>query len=150
MNSPAPNQNIQNIPSSIAAPQPMTGAMMPAAAPRALHTFKFPDSIAQRFGVKEIGIAEITARDHANAMQRAKAANSQMGAASIAGFELALESLRMVDGKMVNTYDGTADAFWNGTSQIIREMVVAAYGKVNTPEGDDVDAFLKSRGLKTV
>ncbi len=134
-----------------AVPVPATdiGSLGPQRGPRGLHTFKVPKRIADISGVSTIGIVEITAREHNMAMQRAKDGNSQMASGAIAGYELALESLRMVNDQKVTTADGSADAIWNACGQPLRELVTMAYGEVNNPKKDEAEDFLKSRGLKT-
>lgn len=138
--------------SAIAQPQSITHEALTGGKPaaRAIHVFKVPEKLAKATGIESIGVVEITAREHAMAMKRARDGGSNVSTATLAGFELALESVREVNGQPITTADGTADAFWNSTSQKIRELTVAAYGAVNSAEQEDAEAFLKSRGLKIV
>lgn len=108
---------------------------------RQMHLFTIPASL-QGFGIKSIGLVELTAEEEIMATKRC--ANDVARLA----FELAKESLRQVDGKPVSTMEGTVDRLWNRMHPKVRNLVVAAYGQIHQPEGNETAGFLASHQVQ--
>ena len=93
--------------------------------------------------VETISLTELTASDELLAIARAKS-----GAAMQIAHELAKQSIVGVNGKKVGLADGSVDLLWNRMKPALRSMVLSAYNKINQPQDEDTDDFLKSCSLK--
>lgn len=108
-------------------------------APRAVHTFTLPASLAGESGTASVGVVALTAAEEMMASRRSQSDPIQLA------YELAKESLRTVDGRAVSTADGSADVWWeNPANTKVRTLVVTAYNSVNAPSRDETSDFLKS------
>ncbi len=112
---------------------------------RTIYTFTIPkhlqgetDSPPGRVKIETVGIVELTGGEELSATKRA---TNDL----IAGqFELAKESLRMVNGKPVHTWDGSADIAFNQSDPRVRTLIMNAYRRIHEPEKKDLDTFLGS------
>ena len=106
---------------------------------RALHVFSIPAKLAEKIGVNNIGLVELTGEEELMVTSRARNDVARLA------YELARESLRMINDKPVSTADGSADKAWNTMHPQVRGMVVQAYSDVHNADSTDVQAFLESR-----
>jgi len=104
---------------------------------RVVHIFKIPEAIAAH-GVKEIGLVELTMEEELLATKRAR------GDAVRLAYEYSKECLRLVDGQVVRTSDGSADRVWATLHPKVRQLVMRGYGLLHQPQGDEDAAFLES------
>lgn len=93
--------------------------------------------------VETVSLSELTAADELLAIARAKS-----GVAMQIAHELAKQSIVAVNGKKVGLADGSVDLLWNRMKPALRSMVLSAYNKINQPQDEDMDDFLKSCSLK--
>lgn len=93
--------------------------------------------------VETVSLCELTASDELLAIARAKS-----GVAMQIAHELAKQSIVGVNGKKVGLADGSVDIFWNRMKPALRSMIMSAYNKINQPQDEDMDDFLKSCSLK--
>lgn len=105
---------------------------------RPIHNFKIPERL-QTYGIESLGMVELTANEEIAATKRSN--NNAMQLA----YELAKESLRMVNGKRVATHDGTADTAFNNMHPMVRTLVAQAYSAIHSPKDEDSKDFLSSR-----
>ena len=89
--------------------------------------------------VTTIGVAELTPLDEIESAKRARGDTSRLA------FELALQSLATVNGKPVSLGDGSAEGAWLAMGPKLRNLVMTAYGELNSAGNADVTGFLKSR-----
>ncbi len=107
------------------------------AANRPIIYFDVPVSM-HKYGVKRLGFVELSANEELMASKR-----SGMTPMALQG-ELTKEAVRFVDGKPVNTGDGSADFFLNSCHPKIRTLCSAAYQKIHNPEQEETKGFLAS------
>jgi hypothetical protein len=116
------------------------GAAEVAATPasRVLEIFTLPDGLP----VTTVGLVERTVQEELMASRRAGNDAARLV------YELAKESLRMVDGVPVSTGDGSVDAFFArrdlGMSKV-RQLILQAVEVIHNPAGSEVRDFLASR-----
>ena len=108
---------------------------------RAVHIFKIPESLAQH-GVSEIGLVEMTMAEELLATRRSR------GDAGRLAYEYAKECLRVVDGKVIRTSDGSADRAWASLHPKVRQLVIRAYGVMHQPKAEEDSAFLESHEVR--
>lgn len=145
----------KNAPASTAVPQSLSELQAAAEAANSTprHTFQFPPSLVKETGFVSVTLRELTGHDElvaAGATSMASISHSQVaGAASIAK-ELA--QLSLVE---VVRLSGTTKVDANNAAQVfgdlppkIRNLVLAAYGEIHNPRGDEVEAFLGSRSVR--
>lgn len=106
---------------------------------RELHVFTVPKHMAELYGIETVGLVELKASEEEKAAKRAGTNPMTLGS------ESAKESLRMVNGKAVSTFDGTVDTAWDTMHPKIRNMVISAYGKLHQPAQDEGMSFLESQ-----
>lgn len=111
---------------------------MPRAVDRALIVFELPESMHE-LGCKEIGLIELNADEELMATRRCRNDLTRLA------YELSKESLRMIDGKMVKTGDGSADRAWNAMHPKVRGLVIQAYAEVHNAKSEEAAGFLQSR-----
>lgn len=121
-----------------------------AGASRAIHYFKLPKKLAQSTGITHLGLVELISGEEMTCTARAE--NNQVRL----GFELAKESLRVVrrakgPEERLSTSDLSSDKFWGleamGMSKV-RQLVLAAYGKIHNPGEADAEDFLGSHSVE--
>lgn len=105
---------------------------------RPIHVFQVPVGLVT-YGITSIGMVELTANEEIMATKRSNNNPMQLG------YELAKESLRMVDKKKVSTVDGTADAVFNNMHPKVRTLLAQAYTEIHSPKDSDSKDFLSSR-----
>lgn len=105
---------------------------------RVLYLYDVPDSLSG-FGVKEVGLVELTAEEEMMATRRCR------GDAVRLGFELAKEALRRVDGRSVSTSVGSTDSAWNQMHPKVRSLVVQAYNDLHGTKQEETASFIRSR-----
>jgi hypothetical protein len=110
--------------------------------PRPVHGFTFPASIQKEYGIKSVGIYELTVDDELAAAKRSGAEMIRYA------YERALQALAEVDGKSVSLADGSSDTAWKGFPSQVRTLVMNAVEKVHAlPEGA-MDDFLRSQHVR--
>jgi hypothetical protein len=124
-------------------PRPVTslGDMIANQQIRAVYRFKIPE-VYHTYGVKEVGLVELTASEEIMAVKRAGTSQAQLA------YELAKESLREVDGKPIATMDGTADVAFEKVHPKVRTLICTAYGSLHNPGDNETKDFLMSRELR--
>lgn len=115
-------------------------------AARTVHTFDIPEGLVKSTGteIRTIGIMELTAEEEMMAAKRIQ------GEAVRLPFEQAKESMRYINGKLVQTHDGSADKVWADMHPKIRNMVVIAFNRVHQSGREDLDSFLNSGQISIV
>lgn len=117
--------------------QPLAaGATGAEARSRPLFTYPIPKSL-HKYGVRSIGLVELTLEEEAAASRRAGNDALKLG------LELASTSLRQVNGQDVSVVDGTADGAVAKMGSKVRQLLVMAYQKLHMPEKDEIEGFLK-------
>ena len=112
---------------------------------RTIYTFTIPkhlqgenDEPPGRMKIETVGLVELTGGEE---LQATKRAQNDL----IAGqFELAKECLRMINGKAVHSWDGSADQAFNSSDPRVRTLIMNAYRRIHEPEKKDLDTFLGS------
>lgn len=106
---------------------------------RQIYWYPVPPAIAKSTGVSRIGLVELTSDEYLLAANRCQ---NNLGRLSL---ELVKESVRRIDGRSINTGDGTADIFWSqmrkGMSKL-QSLANMAYGKIHNNTPDEVEYFL--------
>lgn len=127
----------QSVAEAVESPQKLSQGV-PVEKGRPLYEYTIPETLAGKFGVKSVGLVELTAEEEIFATKRSRNDVVRLG------FELAKESLRTVDGKPVSTTDGSADRAWQLMHPKIRQLVVGAYGDIHNPSDQEAAVFRKS------
>jgi len=105
---------------------------------RPVHVYSVPPSLAG-LGIRTIGLVELTVEEEMIAQKRGR--NDAMRIAS----ELAKESLRMIDGRVLSSADGSLDAAWAALHPKLRTLVTTAFNDLHSPTDHEAIGFLKSR-----
>lgn len=108
---------------------------------RPLHIFTIPDALHQ-YGVKEIGLVELTLDEEMRATQRAR------GDAIKLASEYCKECLRMVDGQQVKAGDGSADRAMSAMHPKIRQLLLRGYAQLHQTKQDEDASFLQSHEVR--
>jgi hypothetical protein len=111
-------------------------------AARPVHGFTFPASVQKEYGIKSVGIHELTVDDELAAAKRSSTDMIRYA------YERALQALAEVDGKPVSLADGSSDTAWKGFSSQVRTLVMAAVDKVHALPEDAMADFLGSRRVR--
>lgn len=114
-------------------------------ASRPQYMFEVPPEIAKMTGITSVGMVELTAGEELMAAERARGSQFRLG------LEVAKESLRSINGKPVNTGDGSIDVVWDSQREgmsYLRQLVLAAYTDIHNPKVEDLKAFLRSRTVR--
>lgn len=113
---------------------------------RLIYWFNTPPSVRDKTGIQRLGFVELSGREMTTATKRGNLDQVETA------FELAKEALRFVDDKRTLTADGTADAFWASNSpglSMVRQLAMAAYAKIHSPEKGETVDFLASMSIQT-
>lgn len=108
---------------------------------RTVYWFNVPAKLAAKSGIKKLGFIELQAHEEMMCANRCESSQVRLG------FELAKEALRRVDDKQLSTADGSTDTFWGGNTpglSKVRQLVLAAYAHIHTPDEEDSEGFLGS------
>jgi hypothetical protein len=118
----------------------MNDKLLQAQGPRTVHQYTVP----AKFGsdVQVVGMVELTAAEELMATKRAH------GDAFRTAYELAKQSLLTVNGEKVSVVDGSSDTIWNKLNPKVRNLLIAAYSEIHTPEEEDAVNFLQSRTVQ--
>lgn len=122
-------------------PQQQMADRLAAQAQRPMHVFTVPAALTSVVGMKKIGMVELTGDEELLVQRRIGAEVTRIG------YEMAKESLRMLDEKPVSTSDGSADRAWNQMHPKGRALVVQAYGQIHQTKREETEAFLASHTL---
>lgn len=112
---------------------------IPQKKPRAVNLFDVPATIAEESGVKEVGLVQLTSDEELLCFKRAKGENAKLA------MELSKMALVEVDGKALNSHDGSIDTFWKDADPKLRQLVLTAYAELHAAPEEEQAAFLKSR-----
>lgn len=104
-------------------------------------TYDIPEKL-RGYGISTVTLVELSAEEELMATKRAR--NDPIRLA----YELAKESLRMVDDQRVNTGDGSSDIVWGKMHAKVRQLVLNAYGELHSPRDEESAGFLKSRRVQ--
>lgn len=113
---------------------------------RLVNWFTLPASLGETVGFTRIGLVELSGNEMALATRRGNLDQVQTA------FELAKESIRYAGDQRLTTADGSADEFWANTGpgfSQVRQLAMAAYAKIHTPDRKDTEAFLASQEIST-
>lgn len=115
----------------------MENETKPAAPRRVIHRFEVPKACrGEGDAPTSIGLYELTAREELGAAKQAKNDPVRLAAA------LVRASLATWDDKPVDRAGGEDETLWNQMGARLRNLVMAAYAKVNTAGEDDTSDFL--------
>jgi len=107
-----------------------------------VNTFDVPEKLAAATGVSQVGLVTLNADEELLCYKKARGDNAKLAS------ELAKSALVEVDGKRLQTTDGTVDSFWKVCDPRLRMLILAAYTELHAAEQEDADSFLKSRKLR--
>lgn len=121
-------------------PTPITslGQLVASGAVRPVYTYTVPESLGD-VGARSVGLVELNAGEELMAAKRAMNNPIQLA------YELAKEALRAIDGRPLSLGDGSTDVAWGAMCPKLRNLVMAAYNDLHSPEAAEVKGFLKSR-----
>lgn len=108
---------------------------------RPLHVFSIPESL-HAFGVKELGIIEMTLEEELLCAKRSR--NDQIRLVA----EYAKECLREVDGKAVRMTDGSAERALNSMHPKVRQLLFRAYQQLHQTKPEEDAGFLLSHEVR--
>lgn len=104
---------------------------------RVVHRFEVPVACRNEDGTPtSIGLYELTAREEMTAAKQTKGDPVRLAAA------LVRVSLATWDDKPVDRSGGEDEAIWNKMGARLRNLIMAAYAKVNTAGEDETADFL--------
>jgi hypothetical protein len=107
---------------------------------RPVYEFEIPTSLG--CPLKSVCLVELTVEEELQATKRARGDQFRLA------WELARQSLVMVDGKAVTTADDTSDRAWEAMPPTVRQLVLGAYADLHQPQDDAVTAFRASRKVR--
>lgn len=122
-------------------PDDIIAAAVATAKNRLTYYYDVPEALAERTGIKELGLVKLLASEEVTAAKRA-------GASADMALELVKESLRRVNGKPVTTADGTVDVEIERMDPEVRGLLASAYNELHNAKNEDVKSFLASRRAK--
>ena len=112
------------------------------AKPRELYVYSLPESVQQTTGNKEVALVLLNGNEERNATRRAGTDPVSLV------HNLAMESLRQLDGTEVRTHNGTTEKAWNAMHPQLRNLIVGAYNDLHNPNEVATQAFLASRTVR--
>ena len=105
---------------------------------RPTYTYRVPSKLAAESEVESVTLVHLTAAEELAAAKRA--GNDAMKLAQ----ELSRAALHGLNGKTLSHANSEKEIAWHKLHPKIRSLVLAAYGKLHSPETEDVDSFLSS------
>lgn len=108
----------------------------------AIFTYEVPAKMRRQvlgMEVQTISVGELSAMDELRCAQNAR------GDATVLAFNLAMASIRAVNGKPVSPADGSQEKVWSDLGPKLRNLVMAAYSEINNADREVSEDFLKSR-----
>lgn len=93
--------------------------------------------------LRVVGLVALKSTEEQRAHKRAKDGNGVQLA-----YELAKESLRVVNDKPVNLMDGSANKAWAAAGPQGRALILNGYAEIHAPKEESVASFLASRKRK--
>lgn len=109
---------------------------------RAVFEFDIPDELKDDVVKKTVGLRKI------NGAEEVEATKSCGGDGMRLAFELVKQSLHEIDGKVLNKGDMEHESKWERMDPKLRNLLLAGYASLHSPEDDEVANFLKSRRAK--
>ncbi len=122
----------------------MDGALqgVPQGPTRVVFEFDIPESLRDDNVKESIGLRKI------NGTEEVEAARACGGEGMRLAFELVKQSLHEIDGKVLNKGDMEHETKWSNMDPKVRNLLLAAYASLHTPEDDETENFLKTRRAK--
>lgn len=109
---------------------------------RAVYEYDVPESMRNDVVRQSIGMQKLRGNDEVEATKRAHGDSVRLA------FELVKMSLVEVDGARLKRGEGEDETVWNNMEPMLRQLLLAAYAELHTPEDDVTANFLKARRVK--
>lgn len=109
---------------------------------RVVYEFDIPEDLRCDDIQSTIGLVKLNGREEKAATKRSKGDSSQLA------YELVKMSMREVDGRLINRGQHEEEKIWNAMDPKLRNLILAAYADLHTPEEDETENFIKGRREK--
>lgn len=105
---------------------------------RMVFEFDIPEALRDETVKESIGLRKI------NGTEEVEATKACGGDGMRLAFELVKQSLHEIDGVVLNKGDMEHESKWERMDPKLRNLLLAAYASLHTPEDDEVENFLKT------
>jgi hypothetical protein len=109
---------------------------------REIYEFDVPESLRNELVKESVGMQKLRGNDEVEATKRAHGDSVRLA------FELVKLSLIEVDGRRLKRGDGEDETVWNNMEPMLRQLLLAAYAELHTPDDKVTENFLKARRIK--
>jgi hypothetical protein len=106
---------------------------------RPTYTYQVPPKLAAESEVASVTLVHLTAAEEIGAAKKAGGTDAMRLAQ-----ELAKACLWGINGKTLSHANSEKEIAWHKLHPKLRALVLSAYGKLHSPETEDVDSFLRS------
>ena len=106
---------------------------------RPVYTYQIPAKLSAEAEVSSVTLVHLTAAEELQAAKRAGGTDA-MRLAQV----LAKACLHGLNGKTLSHANSEKEIAWHKLHPKLRALVLSAYGKLHSPETEDVDSFLRS------
>ncbi len=103
---------------------------------RVVYQFNVPEELCSEDVAKTIGLVKVNGREEKTASKKARGDNTMLA------YELVKLSLYEVDGRRLKRAEHEAERIFNAMDPKLRNLVMAAYAKLHSPEDDETENFL--------
>jgi len=109
---------------------------------RVVYEFDIPERHQSEEITGTVGLVKLNGREEKAASKRAR------GDSTMLAYELVKQSMYEVDGRRINRGQHEEEKLWNNMDPILRNLILAAYAELHTPEDDEAENFIKGRREK--
>lgn len=108
-----------------------------ARANRVVFEFPVPKKYRNEVVNESVGMVKLRAAEEELASRKARNDSTKLA------YELVKASIYEVDGKKLSKGDAEEETFWSNCDPKLRQLLLAAYAELHTPEDEDAENFLK-------
>ncbi len=106
---------------------------------RVVFTFDIPEKFRNEAARETVGMVKLTGAEEELASRKARNDTTRLA------YELVRTSIFKIDGRVINRGNAEGDKLWNRIDPKLRQLLLAAYADLHTPEDDETEDFLESR-----
>lgn len=109
---------------------------IPQNATRVVYEFPIPKKLANEHVTESVGLIKLTAEEEQKATKLSRGDSGRLA------FELVKQAFHSVDGKPLDRNNAEEETAFNKMEPKLRQLLMAAYAHLHSPEDDETENFL--------